>query len=125
MKAAVYQGKHRFEVKEVPTPTPGPGQVVMKTTYSGICGTDVHGILYDVVAPGSVLGHEYAGVISAAGKGVKKWKEGDRVAGAQGGAPPAGMVRGFFTPRFNFRTMGWQSIPPAFSGYAEYVLMDE
>lgn len=125
MKAAVYQGKHRFEVKEVPTPKPGPGQVVMKTTYSGICGTDVHGILYDVVAAGSVLGHEYAGTISAVGKGVKKWKEGDRVAGAAGGMPPEGMVRGFFTPRYNFRTMGWQSIPPAFSGYAEYVLMDE
>ncbi|MDA1188111.1 MAG: zinc-binding dehydrogenase [Chloroflexi bacterium] len=125
MKAAVYQGKHRFEVRDLPTPEPGPGQVLMKTTYSGICGTDVHGILYDLVAPGSVLGHEYAGVVAGVGKGVTKWKEGDRIAGAQGGQPPEGMVRGFFTPRYNFRTMGWGEIPPAFSGYAEYILMDE
>ncbi|MBM3945395.1 MAG: alcohol dehydrogenase, partial [SAR202 cluster bacterium] len=54
MKAAVYQGKHHFEVKDLPMPKPGPGQVVMKTTYSGICGTDVHGILYDLITPGSV-----------------------------------------------------------------------
>ncbi|MCH7907899.1 MAG: alcohol dehydrogenase, partial [Chloroflexi bacterium] len=42
MKAAVYKGKQRFEVEEIPTPSPGPGQVLVKVHSCAICGTDVH-----------------------------------------------------------------------------------
>jgi (R,R)-butanediol dehydrogenase/meso-butanediol dehydrogenase/diacetyl reductase len=125
VKAAIYQGDHRFEVKEVPTPEPGPGEIVIKTHFCSICGTDVHGVLYDVATVGSVLGHEYSGTVSAIGPGVTLWKIGDRVAGAAGGAPPKGSKSLFVeNPRYNFRTMGWGTLPPAFSGYAEYILMD-
>ena len=126
MKAAVYKGQHRFSIEEVPTPEPGPGEIVVKTKFSSICGTDVHGVLYDVVPPDSVLGHEYSGTVAALGEGVTMWKEGDRVAGAAGGKPPPG-TPGIFTanPRYNYRIMGWGSLPPAFSGYAEYILMKD
>jgi threonine dehydrogenase-like Zn-dependent dehydrogenase len=112
-------------VKEVPTPEPGPGEIVVKTKYCSICGTDVHGVLYDVASVGSMLGHECSGTISAVGSGVTQWKVGDRVAGAAGGAPPEGTMSLFMeNPRYNFRTMGWSTLPPVFSGYAEYILMD-
>ncbi len=125
MKAATYQGSHRFKVKDVPTPEPGPGEIVIKTRFCSICGTDVHGVFYDVASRGSVLGHEYSGTVSEVGSGVARWKVGDRVAGAAGGAPPEGSKSLFVeNPRYNFRTMGWSTLPPAFSGYAEYILMD-
>lgn len=125
MKAAVYQGKQRFQIKDIATPSPGPGEIVVKTRYCSICGTDVHGVLYDVAGAGSVLGHEYSGTVAALGDGVTQWMIGDRVAGAAGGAPPAGSKNIFVeNPRYNFRTMGWSTLPPAFSGYAEYILMD-
>ena len=126
MKAAVYKGRHRFAIEEVPTPQPGPGEIVVKTKFCSICGTDVHGVLYDVVPPDSVMGHEYSGTVAALGEGVTMWEEGDRVAGAAGGKPPPG-TPGIFVanPRFNYRTMGWGSLPSAFSGYAEYILMND
>ena len=81
MKAAVYKGKQRLEVEEIPTPEPGAGEVVLKVKHCAICGTDVHAFLYDVAEPGTVMGHEYSGVISAVGPGVTRWREGDRVIG--------------------------------------------
>lgn len=124
MKAAIYQGDHRFEIMEVPIPEPGPDEIVVQTSYCSICGTDVHGVLYDVVPPGSGMGHEYSGTVSAVGDAVTTLRIGDRVAGAGGGTPPPGSQGNLpDNPRFNFRTMGWQSLSAAFCGYAEYILM--
>jgi threonine dehydrogenase-like Zn-dependent dehydrogenase len=52
MKAAVYRGKQTLSVEDVPTPEPGPGQVLVKVKYSAICGTDVHAFLYDIPPSG-------------------------------------------------------------------------
>ena len=81
MKAAVYKGNQKLSVEEVPTPTPGPGQVLIRVKYCAICGTDVHGFLYDVPPPGTVMGHEYCGTVTQVGHGVSAWSEGDRVVG--------------------------------------------
>ena len=75
MKAAVYRSKQLFDLMEIPTPDPGPGEVVIKVNRSAICGTDVHAFMYDLAPQGAVLGHEFAGVISATGHGVTRWKE--------------------------------------------------
>ena len=123
MRAAVYKGKQRLEVEEIPTPAPGPGQLLVDVTYCAICGTDVHGFLYDVVPPGTVMGHEYSGTIAELGEGVSGWKVGDRVVGG-GGTPPPGMGPSFVRdPRFNYRTMGFHGRP--LRAYAEYVVMEE
>ena len=119
MKAAVYKGNQRIEIEEVPTPVPGPGQVLVKIKYCAICGTDVHGFLYDVVPPGSVLGHEYCGTISALGADVTTWKEGDRVIGGGGHAPAGEQPASRVDPRFNYRTMGF--VGTRLRAYAEYV----
>ena len=125
MRQAVYLGDKRFEIRDVPVPEPGPGEVLVKVDYCGICGTDVHGFMFDTVPAGMVLGHEFAGSIAAIGEGVTKWSVGDPVIGG-GGSPPAGTRDPIdANPRFNFRTMGWAS-QAAFDGaYAEYTVMEE
>ena len=81
MKAAVYSGKQKFNVQDIPIPEPEPTQVLVKIGLSAICGTDVHAFMYDLAPPGTVLGHEFTGTIVQAGNDVKRWKEGDRVVG--------------------------------------------
>jgi len=81
MKAAVVskpQGK--WELKEIPTPEPGPNQVLIKIHASGLCFTDVHQTKGEL--PGEfprVLGHEPVGEIVKLGAGVRTRKVGDRV----------------------------------------------
>jgi 2-desacetyl-2-hydroxyethyl bacteriochlorophyllide A dehydrogenase len=69
-----------IEHRAVPDPT--PTQVVIKVARCGICGSDLKmtqaGNLVSF-APGSAIGHEYAGEIVAAGKGVEGLNIGDRV----------------------------------------------
>lgn len=123
MKAAVYRSKQKFEVTDIPTPEPGPGQVQIKVNRSAICGTDVHAFMYDLAPAGSVLGHEFAGVISAVGEGVTRWKEGDRVVGGGGDYPVGLEPPTRVHPRYNYRTMGFTNT--ATRGYAEYTLLDD
>lgn len=70
------------EVREVPTPTIGPDDVLVETAYIGICGSDPHmhhnKVSYKVNVP-LILGHEFAGTIAEVGANVKGWKVGDRV----------------------------------------------
>ena len=123
MRAAVYKGGQKFSIEELPTPSPGSGQVLIKVKMCAICGTDVHAYLYDMPPTGTVLGHEYCGVIVEVGSEITRWKVGDRVIGG-GGEPPAGSeppVRK--DPRFNYRTMGFPE--GSVRGFAEYIAMDE
>ena len=84
MRAAVYKSEQVLQVEELPDPTPGPNQVVMRVKYSAICGTDVHAFLYDLAQPGAVMGHEYTGTIIDVGADVTRWKTGDHVIGGGG-----------------------------------------
>ena len=72
-----------LELRRVPVPTPGPGEVLIKVHTTAICGTDVHIFHGDEGAAktpaGTVLGHEFAGEIVEVGAGVKHLKAGDRV----------------------------------------------
>jgi len=81
MRAAVVPAAHaKWEVREVPTPQPGPNQVLIKIHASGMCYTDVHQTKGELPGPfPRTLGHEPAGEIVAAGAGVQTRKVGDRV----------------------------------------------
>ena len=66
--------------QDVPDPQPGPGQVRIRLHATGVCGTDVHVWHGELPVPlPLVLGHEPAGVVDAAGPGVRLPKVGDRV----------------------------------------------
>lgn len=83
MKAAVFYKKHDIKIEEIKKPEPGAGEVLIKVMACGICGTDVHIFEGDEGAAatpaGTVLGHEFSGIIEKTGAGVTAFKEGDRV----------------------------------------------
>jgi threonine dehydrogenase-like Zn-dependent dehydrogenase len=80
MRAAVFLGKDRIEVREVPRPEPGPGEALIKITLTTICGTDVHILRGEYpVKEGLIVGHEPVGRIEALGVGVVGFARGDRV----------------------------------------------
>jgi L-iditol 2-dehydrogenase len=79
MRAGVYREKGIVRVEEVPVPEVGDGEVLIKVAACGVCGTDIKKIFYRYVEPPQILGHELAGTVIAVGRGVTKWKLGDRV----------------------------------------------
>ena len=83
MKAAVLRGADRaLEVMEVPTPSPGPGEVLVRVVGCGMCHTDLHYLDHGVKTfkePPIILGHEAAGTVEKLGDGSGDVAEGDRV----------------------------------------------
>ena len=75
-----------LELRRVPVPEPGPGEVLIKIHKTAICGTDVHIYNWDPwaaehIRPPMTIGHEYVGEIAKLGDGVKGLKIGQRVSG--------------------------------------------
>ncbi len=79
MKAAVFRGIGKIEVSEVPQPEAGPGEVLVRVGYCGICGSDLEAFHTGMYEPGLIIGHECAGTVVQVGPGVIGWRVGDRV----------------------------------------------
>jgi threonine dehydrogenase-like Zn-dependent dehydrogenase len=80
MKAAVYKRQNEMAVIDVPQPTAGPGEVVLKVHDCGICGSDLHAVQYGFgMPPDSVMGHEFCGEIVEIGPRINGYAIGDRV----------------------------------------------
>lgn len=92
MKALRFHAAKDLRIEDIEAiPAPGPGQVAIRNTFVGICGTDLHEYAYgpifvpaephpftNAVLP-QVLGHEFGGVVTAIGEGVTNVAVGDRV----------------------------------------------
>jgi L-iditol 2-dehydrogenase len=78
MLAAFYHNNHDIRIEEIPVPTIGEEEALLKVMASGICGSDVLE-WYRIPKAPRVLGHEATGVISKVGSKVKNIKVGDRV----------------------------------------------
>ncbi len=91
MKAARYYGYRDIRIEDVDKPVVGPGEVLVKIAWAGICGTDRHEYTGPVWVPVEkphritgqqaplTLGHEFSGEIAAVGRDVTGWSVGDRV----------------------------------------------
>lgn len=79
MRVAVYYSNTDLRIEEMATPAIGPGELLVRVEASGICGSDVMEWYRAHKVP-LVLGHEIAGEVVEAGKGVTSFKRGDRVA---------------------------------------------
>lgn len=73
-------------VEDVPIPEPGPGEVLVKVAFCGICHSDLSLIngTFPAQRPVVIQGHEASGTIAAMGPGVTGWSIGDRVIVAAG-----------------------------------------
>lgn len=126
---AVVMRQGKLSLADAPIPTPGPGEVLVKTLACGICGSDVHCIahgaqllasarevagidLFDLDEP-VVLGHEICGEVVEHGPGCR----GDLKVGSRVVSPP-------FLLRPQPVTLGFGG-PDTPGGYAEYMLLSE
>ena len=71
MRAAVLHAVGDLRIEDLPVPEPGPGEVLVRVSVCGVCGTDA--VEYErglLSTPPVILGHEFAGVVAALGEGV-------------------------------------------------------
>jgi alcohol dehydrogenase, propanol-preferring len=127
MLAAVVQSFDRpLVIEDRPSPTPGPGQVLVRIEASGLCHTDIHAAHGDwpvKPTPPFVPGHEGVGIVTALGDDVKGIVVGDRVA-----VPWLGWACG----SCEWCASGWETLCPnqrntgysVDGGFAEYVVAD-
>lgn len=87
MKALVKaHAKKGIWMQDMPEPTVGINDVKIKIKKTAICGTDLHIYKWDewserTIKTPMIIGHEYVGIISEIGDGVKHFEVGDRVTG--------------------------------------------
>ncbi|MCP4197562.1 MAG: alcohol dehydrogenase catalytic domain-containing protein [Proteobacteria bacterium] len=88
MKAAIFHGpggswpEKPMTIEEVPTPRPGPGEVLVKIAACGVCGTDLEYLKVKGSTPKRpplILGHEPSGVVAEIGEEVTNLQPGERV----------------------------------------------
>lgn len=86
MKGAVYYGPRDIRLEDLPTPEPGPGELLIEVARNGLCGSDLHTYLgastggAAMHVPGVVLGHEFSGIVREVGAGVTDMAVGAAVA---------------------------------------------
>jgi alcohol dehydrogenase, propanol-preferring len=127
VRAAVVRAFNEpLEVEEVPTPEPGPEQVLVRLEASGLCHTDIHAWRGDwpvKPTPPFIPGHEGVGIIEAVGANVSRVEVGQRVA-----MPWLGTACG----TCQHCVSGWETLCEAQQntgysidgGYAEYAVAD-
>lgn len=83
MRAAVLTEGAHCEIRDVPAPVPGPGEIRVRVVAAGICGTD-HSIRVGQFPSARgrplIMGHEFSGTVEAVGPGTGGFAPGDRVA---------------------------------------------
>ena len=118
MKAAVFKEKNRLVVEEIPDPKLEEDEIIMKVSYCAICGSDLHRYCYGMMKAGTVMGHEFSGIVAEVGKQVKNFKVGDRVT-RYGGKITPGRELPNFPPRYSARERGFLPLKPG--AYAQYM----
>ena len=79
MKAAVYAGPGRLELRDWAEPRIGPGELLVRVSGCGLCGSDVLKVVSPSTKAPAVFGHEVVGEIAEVGAGVTGLSIGGRV----------------------------------------------
>lgn len=123
MKALVYTDKSGLVVKEVPTPEAAPGRIRMKIKNCGICGSDLFFVNSGGLRDGTIIGHEFSGIVDQVGLGVSGISVGDRVIARPTGC---GQCRNCAAGMENIcperKSIGLGNTP---GGFAEYLVVDQ
>ena len=118
-------GPDSLILKEIPVPSPGRGEVLIRVRSCGVCRTDLHVVEGDLpgVSPGTIPGHEIVGEIAGIGEEVTGWNLSDPVG-------MAWLYRSCGSCRFCLSGKENLCLSPLFTGYdrpggfAEYVVGD-
>lgn len=136
MRGVFLPGDSTAELRDYPVPTPGPGELVIRTGASGICGSDLSyiyrgykthkGLNGEPAYKGVIAGHEPSGRVVAAGEGVTRFGVGDDVLiyHIHGCGRCRNCRAGYFiscTDQSQRKAYGWQRD----GGHADYVLVSE
>ncbi len=80
MKAVVYDAARSYEITDVPTPPTGAGEVRIRVSQVGLCGTDlhIHNGDFNAVFP-LIPGHELVGTVDELGVGSTRFSLGEQV----------------------------------------------
>ena len=78
MRVAMYYNNNDVRIEQMPVPSIGPGELLLRIEASSICGSDVME-WYRIQRAPVVLGHEVAGTVAQVGAGVSQFREGDRL----------------------------------------------
>ncbi|MBN2655138.1 MAG: zinc-binding dehydrogenase [Nitrospirae bacterium] len=113
----------KIELRDIPVPTPGRGEVLIKIKAALTCGTDLKAFLrgHPLIPMPGPFGHEFSGVIAEIGAGVIKFKEGDHVMCVH--SAPCGLCQYCKTGSFNLCENIMQT--KVLGAFAEYILIPE
>ncbi|MFN2221905.1 MAG: galactitol-1-phosphate 5-dehydrogenase [Candidatus Promineifilaceae bacterium] len=123
MKAVILEDRGRMVYKEVPEPSPGPGQVRLRVGAVSICGSDIKRYVSGHRLYPLILGHECAGVIDGVGEGV-----GDGLLGRHAAVIPVVPCfeceqcrRGYYSACHSYSFIGSRQD----GGFADYLVLPE
>jgi threonine dehydrogenase-like Zn-dependent dehydrogenase len=125
MKATVFEGKNRIDLKSKPIPKTGYNEALVRISLTTICGTDLHIVRGEYpVQPGLTIGHEPVGVIEDLGPGISGYRTGERV--LIGAITPCGQCEFCLSGKWSQcggRLGGWKFGNTIDGCQAEYVLV--
>lgn len=121
MKQVILKEPGTIEFRDVPVPEPSDGEVVVKISAALTCGTDLKAYVrgHSLIPMPGPFGHEYAGTIARAGRGVEDFREGDHVMGVH--SAPCGKCPYCRKNIFNLCTA--LMTDKALGAFAEYLLL--
>ncbi|HEX5855351.1 MAG TPA: alcohol dehydrogenase catalytic domain-containing protein [Thermoanaerobaculia bacterium] len=122
MRALVSEGPERLQLREVPTPEPGPGDVLVRMSVALTCATDFKLVRrgHPKIPHPLTLGHEFAGVVERAGARAP-FTPGERVTSAVSG--PCGLCDDCRAGRENLCETAFER--PLFGAFADFLLVPE
>jgi len=123
MRGAVLTGPETIDIRDVPVPEPGAGEILLRVGAATTCGTDVkvfkRGGHPRMLKVPTLFGHEMAGTVAAIGDGVDKFVAGDRIVVAN--SAPCGLCELCVRDRENL----CEDLHYLNGAFAEYLLVPE
>jgi 2-desacetyl-2-hydroxyethyl bacteriochlorophyllide A dehydrogenase len=129
MKAVVFRANKTMNIEDVPIPKINPDEVLIRSKFCGICGTDLHATELGGICtykPGVIIGHEFAGVVEDVGSQVRTIKTGDRVT-VHPNRNVCGQCYSCLAGQYHLCPQVWETCVGIFApgGLAEYVKVKE